>query len=66
MTARASADPVLARVGARLPDSATVAGLRGVTRRTYVPVINHPDMRLDAAFQRFHRGRILAAVPWDV
>ncbi|MCK9869450.1 hypothetical protein MRI28_07250 [Nocardiopsis dassonvillei] len=65
VTARASADPVLAEAGARLPDCATVADLRGVTRRTYVPVIDHPRMELDAAFHRFHHGQVLAAVPWD-
>ncbi len=64
-TARASFDPVLSEVGAQLPDPASVADLRGVTRRTYVPVIKHPDMGLDAAFHRFHHGQILAAVPWD-
>ncbi|TDQ53773.1 hypothetical protein [Actinorugispora endophytica] len=64
-SARASADPVLAGAAARLPDSASIADLRGVTRRTYVTTIAHSDMDLDAAFRRFHGGRILAAVPWD-
>ncbi|PSK95370.1 hypothetical protein CLV63_11530 [Murinocardiopsis flavida] len=64
-TARASTDPVLAQAGALLPDSATLADLRGATRRTYVPVIRHPAMDLDAAFHRFHGGGVLAAVPWD-
>ncbi|MDA2815005.1 hypothetical protein O4J56_30450 [Nocardiopsis sp. RSe5-2] len=65
VTARASRDPVLAASGAHVPDSATVADLRGAVRRTLVPTLDLPGMGIDAAFRRFHGGRILAAVPWD-
>lgn len=64
-TARASADPVLAEAAAQLPDCASLADLRKAVGRTYVSTIDLPGMGIDAAFRRFHRGRILAAVPWD-
>ncbi|MDA2808609.1 hypothetical protein [Nocardiopsis suaedae] len=63
--ARASEDPVLTAAGAQVPDSATVADLRGAVRRTLVPTLDLPGMGIDAAFRRFHGGRILAAIPWD-
>ncbi|WP_157129668.1 SMI1/KNR4 family protein [Thermobifida halotolerans] len=63
--ARASADPVLAEVGAQLPDCASVIDLRGINAHTSIETIDSPGMGIDAGFRRFHHGRILAAVPWD-
>ncbi|MFF5767258.1 hypothetical protein ACFY8F_32615 [Streptomyces tanashiensis] len=59
----ASGDPVLARVGSRLPESALLADLRGAAGPTEVPFGRHPQWPGGTpVYGRFHGGSILVAV----